>query len=298
MTSQQKKIPFKKALGWILLSTLIFSGSVILGYLYFQHVKENHANNDAFNIIAIIQASSHHEALNTAYLAELLDLSIDKPTNLYKFNSKEAKRKLLSSPFIEQVELKKVRPGTLYINYEMRHPVAFLSDYTNTAIDSKGVLLPFSPFFTPKVLPEIYLGISLNLEKTAEGNGENVNQSQMDLALNCLQYLSQYCCPPNVMIKRIDVSQAFAPSYGLRQIVITMEETVEQKQNNKNVLHILPRILRLSTKEYKQGLANYSMLREHLVKEDRLPSETSVVKAVPLFIDLRLPHLAYYSGEI
>jgi len=288
-----KKIPLNTALGLILLSVLLLSGSVGLGVLYFQHVKENHASNNAFNIVAIIQTTSHHEALKTAYLAELLDLSTDQPTNLYRFNTKEAKRKLLASPLIEKVEIKKVRPGTVYIDYEMRHPIAFLSDYTNTAIDSKGVPFPFSPFFTPKTLPEIYLGVSLH--KTEEGE-ETIDRLQMKLALDCLEYLSKYCSTDNTMIKKVDVSQAFAPSYGLRQIVITMEDTIVRKDKGKNVLYIFPRILRLSTKEYKQGLANYLSLRKHLLLEKPPASESATVKVAPLFIDMRLPSLAYTSA--
>lgn len=297
MTSekQPRKIPLNTALSLILLSVLVLSGSVGLAILYFQHVKENHASNDAFNIVAIIQTTSHHEALNTAYLAELLDLSTDKPTNLYRFNSKEAQRKLLASPLITHVEIKKVRPGTIYIDYEMRRPIAFLSDYSNTAIDSKGVPFPFSPFFTPKSLPEIYLGMGRH---NPEGGEEALDPAQMKLALDCLQYLSKHCCPENAVIKKIDVSQAFAPSYGLRQIVVTMEDVMTLKSNGKNVLYTFPRILRLPAEDYKQALANYGILRKRLLQEKPPASKDAVVRVAPLFIDLRLPSLAYMQCSI
>ena len=63
------------------------------------------------------------------------------------------------SPLIKKASIKKIPPGTLYIEYQMRVPLAYLGDYTNTALDEEGYLFPFSPFFTPKKLPIIYLGL-------------------------------------------------------------------------------------------------------------------------------------------
>ncbi len=46
----------------------------------------------------------------------------------------------------------------------MRTPYAYIGEFANTAIDKEGYLFPFRPFFTPKNLPILYIG--LNAGKT------------------------------------------------------------------------------------------------------------------------------------
>jgi hypothetical protein len=296
--NDSEKVPLKKALLWIFFSALAVSGSTWLCFLYYQHVRDLHANDDTFKIVAIVQTSSQQEILKTVYLAELLDLSLDKPVNLYSFNTKDARRKLLSNPLIRQANVKKIRPGTVYIDYALRQPVAFLADFTNTAIDVDGYTFPFKPFFTPKKLPEIFLGlleraeVSLNKEKIW---GESIKDKHMLLALSVLDYISTNYRLESLHIRRIDVSRAFAPSCGQRQIVIALEDQIEKEMNGKSILFILPRILRLSSKDYEQGLANYKILRSELMKKSMPDSEGPIVKIPAVVIDLRLSNLAFMS---
>ena len=134
--------------------TFVVSACGLLGY---RHWNTKRMTDEACRIIAIVQTGPEKEALKTAYLAELLNLSVDKPTQLYALNLKKAEERLLASPLIASVELKRIPPGTLYIDYTVRKPIAWLADYNNTALDAGGYLFPAAPFFTPKQLPEIYL---------------------------------------------------------------------------------------------------------------------------------------------
>ena len=95
------KMPFSRSLIWILVSTLLISGSAFMGWLYFLHVKERRLHDDQYRIVAIIQSTPQADALKTLYLAELLGLSLDRPINLYQFNAKEAAQTLLSHPLIK-----------------------------------------------------------------------------------------------------------------------------------------------------------------------------------------------------
>ena len=172
--SPHEKLHLRKALLWILLSVFFITGSSAAALVYFQYVREKQKLDPANNIVAIVQTSSDVEGLRTVYLAELLNLSVDRPTNLYSFNSKEARQKLLSSPLIKDANVRKIRPGTCHVDYTLRKPIAFIGDYTNTAIDANGVVFPFKPFFTPKILPSLYLGEDEEADEESEEIGHSL----------------------------------------------------------------------------------------------------------------------------
>lgn len=284
-------------LGSLLGMFLLLSGTVI-GMSYYRYVRHSHAKNDAYRIIAILQTSPNEELLKTAYLSELLELSTDKPTNLYRFNTAEAKKKLLSAPMIKEVTVKKIRPGTVHVDYQLRQPVAVLSDYSNTLVDSDGVMFPHKPFFTPKKIPEVYLGIAQE-EASAAMSRNELFKKRFDFAIAILNVLKSDYCLDNTYIKRVDVSKVNAASYGLRQIVVVLEDRVEKEIDGRSLLFIHPRILRLDVHDYKQGLANYKVLHQHLLKQDQqiIPANSSerCICQPAMTIDLRLPQLAFFN---
>lgn len=290
MKKSENKLPLNVALFWILLSTLLVTGTAGLSLLYFQYIKELHASDDTFRIVAIVQTTPEAEALKTVYLAELLDLSVDQPSNLYRFNSKQARQKLLASPLIKKAAVKKIRPGTIYIDYVVRKPIAFLTDYTNTVIDAEGVLFPYKPFFTPKNLPEVYLGVQHPNDQThSDPWGKLVQGKPMELALSLLHSLNKNYCSNSCFVRRIDVSKAFAPSCGQRQIVLVLEDQFHSSAAESH-------ILRLGTDNYLQGLANYFVLQKRLTESDnsKFLSQDGT-KQMPKIFDLRLSQLAFIS---
>lgn len=206
----KKKMSLRRAIFWIFLSTLFISGTSATGIWYYWNLKSVSENDPKYNIIAIVQRGPDKDILKTEYLAELLDLSLDRPTNLNKLSVQDAKNKLLQSPLIQSVTLKKVKPGTLYIDYRVRKPVAYLADYSNTALDEKGYIIPFAPFFTPKKLPEVVCGFPNECKW-----GEILKGEQIQWALNLIKQ------QPNV--RRIDLSQCRASSLGQREIVLVLE---------------------------------------------------------------------------
>lgn len=300
MINHLSHIPLRRAVMWILLSTLAVSGSAALGLLYFKYVRGMRGTDPKFNIIAIVQTGPEKEALKTVYLAELLGLSVDKPTNLYRFRSSEGKEKLLASPLIKSADVKKIIPGTLYIDYVARKPVAFLEDYTNTAIDMDGVMIPFKPFFTPKRLPIVVLGLSQHDYPTGSSLwGTKIRGIRARLALDLLAFAQEKCCSKASLLTRVDVSHAYASSYGQRQLVLEFEDKLEIDREGHPVLIILPRILRLSVENYSKALADYLVLRNYLdekeMKTHSHPPKGTVVRAPAKVIDLRIPDLAFLS---
>ncbi len=67
-------------------------------------------NDDQYHIVSLIQNNPQSDALKTVYLAELLELSLDRPVNLYQLNIQEATQKLLNHPLIKKATIKKFYP--------------------------------------------------------------------------------------------------------------------------------------------------------------------------------------------
>ncbi len=293
-----QRLSLIKALFYVLISTVGFSGSAYLVLWYYSHIRQVRMQNEAYNIKAIVQTGPEKEALKTIYLAEQLGLSVDHPTNLYAFNAATAEKKLLSNPVIKAASVKKVFPDTVYIDYTIRKPVAFLADFTNTAMDEEGILFPFQPFFTPKNFPEIFIGLSPDLA-TGTIWGRPLKGEKIQLAMDVLKHLQQ-CCPVSSTIKKIDVSRIDAASDGQRQIVVLMEDRQEREKEGKSVLYIYPRLLRLPAADYQAGLREFVVLRDYLLQKEaqkELDASQKVVKAPVTFIDLRIPQLAFVKGE-
>ena len=276
------------------------------GYGIWKNLRQKKLSDDAYKIAAIVQTGPEKEALKTAYLAEILGLSVDKPTHLYLIDLKKAEQKLLLSPLIADAKVKRMPPNTLYIDYEVRKPIAWLSDYKNIGIDQAGYLFPMTPFFSPKNLPEIYLGLpAFNAPEDSFGRKGGVwltpmKNRYLHLAFEVLQYLEGSSWKEGLAIKRIDVSNAFAPSLGQREIVLFTEEEVTVRQNEREIVCVFPKILRLAPKEYAQQLANFIALKRSMVEDYRrqIASLQQNSRFAPRIIDLRIPQLAFVENQM
>lgn len=285
---------------WLFLCSLTVNGTALTGLLFYHYVKGQYAQDDTYRIVALVQTTPEKESLKSVYLAEILGLSIDHPTNLYRFNSKEAKHKLLSHPLFEKARIKKIRPATIQIDYTLRKPIAYLLDSTNTVIDSEGFPFPFKPFFTPKKLPEVYLGTADSTEESPINSmqwGRQLKGPRVELAMDLFKLVTSQYCSDSLCLKRIDVSKAHAASYGQRQVIVILEKQLVKEVKGQSIIVRVQHILRLDTKNYLQGLENYVKLKPHL---DSLPIDLTDVtltniELLPIIIDLRLPHLAFFT---
>lgn len=282
--------------------TLVLSLS---GYALWSRSQHTRLNDPAYRISAIVQTGPEKEALKTVYLAELLGLSADRETNLYAFDRKKGIEKLLASPLIGKAEIKRLPPKALYIDYEVRKPVAWLGDYQNIAIDREGYLFPVAPFFSPKELPEIYLGLPPfgTAEDSAGRKGglwqTPVENRHLRLAFEILQFLEGTPWREGLRIKRIDVSNAFASSLGQREIVLFTEEELTIVQDGQSIRSIFPKILRLAPKEYPQQLANFFSLRKSMLEDYRrqMALAPHPGRFAPRIVDLRIPQLAFVENH-
>ncbi len=248
-----KTIAPVQAVAWIVGTLLLVPGSV---YKVMHGLKEVH--KPSHYLCRIVQTGPQREALKTPYLAELIDLSADRPILDSQFDSLLAQKKLCSSPVIKTALLKVIKPDTVYIDYTVRQPLAWLYDFENVALDEEGVPFPISPFFSPKKLPQIIIGI-----KTFTWN-QPLKEERVVLALTFLKMMLEYSLP----VVSLDVRASTAPSLGQREVVVVLKEKGVSK------------FLRLTPKNFAQELGNYLELRK------TLPLEKQV-------IDLRIPQLAF-----
>lgn len=254
-------ISLPRALFLLTAVTLLITGG---GTLFFRQWLASEKKRKNTLITALVQTGPQKEMLTTSYLAELLDLSADHPKRRGEFDLKWAKNQLLASSVIKAAEVRWHSAGTLFIDYTVRQPLAWLADLENGAIDEAGYIFPVRPFFTPKNLPQIYLGF------TAQGLGWNtqLKSKNLQLAFDLLKILSSPCYRDLFTVKCIDVSKADAQSFGQREIVLSLLDGQAH------------RFLRLTPKNYAQELGNYLQLRPQLLAEGKV-------------IDLRLSHLAF-----
>jgi hypothetical protein len=286
------KLSLKKAWAKIAQSVALISLPLWLVFFGYQLWQMGRQRSARYTITNVIQTGPEREALRTVYLAEIMGLAQDHPTNLYRFSIQEAQRKLLSCPVIAQANVAKIPPNTIYVDYTVRHPVALLYDYSNTALDKEGVTFPLNPFFAPKRLPEIYLGM-----EDALSWGKPLQGRKVALALQQLQALYAPSYEELFRVLRIDVSKAFAPCIGQQQIVLIVEDTLRRQEPWGLTTYHFPRLLRLSTDNWQQNLRDYLALREELIvgkmEHSRNASHQTTVHFGATIVDLRLPGVAY-----
>lgn len=297
----RKQLSLVQALMWIVGSTLFTTGFAYQGLKFYLKWQRDKAFDPRYSIVSILQTGPQKEAVSTTYLAELLGLSSDKLQSIYYFNPKKAEERLLRSPIIKDAHIKLIKPQTLYVDYTVRRPIAWLYDYENTAIDEEGFLFPVSPFFSPKNLPEVYFGLppfgSVYDQEKMTWN-TRLEGRQVQLALDLLMIVSSSTYRDILNVQRVDVSQAFAESFGQREVVLKTEDHIFLRQDGKEVMFTCPRLLRFSTKNYPQELGNYLKLRQQLLEQEQKnctwpENEKTVVRFPVKIIDFRIPNLAF-----
>lgn len=278
------KLPLLHAVAWIVLSILIVSGSATIGTYYYLHYRKTLQQDERYTIVAVVQHCHTQDTLKTACLTELLQLSVDKPVNLYSFDLKQKSDLLHEFSPILQAQIKKIKPGTIYIDYHLRSPHAYIGDYANTAIDATGVLMPFAPYYTPKNIPTYILGLNIPSQNVW---GHRLKNNEMQLALALHRLFNEHF--QEVSIKQIDVSNAFAENCGRREIVVAVDEFFKIQVNGRVKYRRCPRVLRMTAESYPQQLADYQRLQVHLKTQSSNHPDFFKESVV----DLRIPQLAF-----
>ena len=239
--SSKDFISILKGLVILILSSLFTLAFGISTLYYLHHYQLKKEKDQNYTLKYIIQSNQVKEALKTEYLAELMELSIDHPINIFNLNLELLATKILKSPVIKQCQVKLASPNGILIDYKIRVPMIYLSDFDNSAIDSDKVIIPIAPFYTPKNLPEVYLGLKPSSLELIYG--KKIKDKRLDVAIKLLKEIKVE------NLKKIDLSLAYSLSYGSRQIVLVLRDE-----------HSI--YLRLSTINYKEGWQRYLLMKK------------------------------------
>ncbi|MFA6119409.1 MAG: FtsQ-type POTRA domain-containing protein [Parachlamydiales bacterium] len=287
----KKDLKLSQAIFWILASTFVISGFSYFTFFQYKKMQKKRCLMSSYNIKTISQSVNDNN-LDVNYLAEIMNLSLDRPTNLFVFDEMDAKEKLLKNPLIKTAEIKKIKPNCVFVDYEIRKPIALLYDFDNFAIDEDGNIFPYEPFFKDNDLSKIYLGLE-SLEKL-----KKVESKEACLALDMLKKLQESGFSKLVKIVSLDTSRSQLQSYGQREILLEIEEDLIVKQKEKEIHLIFPKILRLMENNYLQQIGNYISLREKIMRDyesqfKQIRIDDSEIKFKPKTIDLRISKLAF-----
>ena len=235
---------WKKVTIVIAMLSLCISGGAQVAYFFWCLVKNINTNSKLSVIETIVQKPTTNFYVQNNYFAEILELSKDEPTNFFQYDVQEAKKRLLKTNMFKCITVKKMKPNSLYIEYEMRSPIAVLGDYTNTVVDQDGFLFPYSPFYVVTNLPEVRLGNHLPLDVW----GRYIAQDQLVLLKDIL-----YLCGSK-KISKIDLSEYKNGSAGHREIVLLIDKGT---------------LIRLSKNNYVQEIASYLALDDQIKLPER-----------------------------
>lgn len=282
----KKKLSLTLSLFIIIGSTLCVSGSCYV--IYFAKVKwqRHKVENPDYFITSLIQTGPQEEKLPFTYLADLLDLSTDRPKSLYAVKPKEEEKKLLRSPLIKKARVKKVFPKTLYVDITLRYPIAKIEDFENVALDEEGIIFPL---LKDRSLPKIYFGMDQVLL------GNKIEEKKWQKAQELLMLFQHY---PFLQLQMIDLSKSQEKSLGKREIVIFLMDEMEMDLFGKKISLRFPKYLRMGEKNYSQQLANFLVLRDKIHQDyrkqiRRLGVRQKNITFAPKIIDMRIGELAF-----
>ena len=236
---EEKRYPIHKAAWYVLISVLAVQAIIGACYFSYRAILNERMNDERYNIVALVGRCRSGPAVNPVFLAELLDLSCDKPHNLYAFDKEAFKERLKNLGPFAHCKLSLVRPGVAVVDYDLRTPFAILLDFENRAIDESGHhLFPLHPFYTPKRLPELYLG---------KPTGNNVQ-----MAFSLLKQV-QTIVKDGYFVKRIDISH-LVNRMPNREMIVVLEDDATHDWY----------YLRLSQTKFEENLTQFLAIKEQV----------------------------------
>jgi len=161
----------------------------------------------------LIQKTPTSQALSARFFSDYLGLSPGGRFQiLQKLDLSKIQKKLEEFPIFKHVHAEFTPIGELLVSYELRKPVLALKDYAQLGVDAEGMIVPIAPYYSPKRLPEVYLGL-----KTIEWNrAQQVNQ-----ALDIMAYFDHHALE-TFTLKLIDLSRLTHSIPSHREIIVTI----------------------------------------------------------------------------
>ena len=198
--------------GVLLLPILILVGLGLIAWFLVASWKYLYADNPHFSLVAI-RFTPTANFTPEQIIEELKLLGIEeRQTTLPRLNLKKIRGHFLSDALIEDVQLRRILPGTLEINIQEREPVAWLKCNPPLAISRRGYILPHSLKNTPTGMPSI-VGIN---EPDKLKIGTTTDNQMLLLALHFLDIAR---LRPEAYLRKVSLIQL---DYANRNLVLFM----------------------------------------------------------------------------
>jgi len=223
---ERRIYPFWQAAAWILGSVVVIQAVVWTSYsVYLMRQYAFHRP-----LLGILQNCTSSDALRSEYLLETLHLSKGKNLLCCDVDSAALTAQLKNCPVVESAHISIVEPPYLEVNYSLRSPVAYVKDVENGALDEKGVLIPFAPFYFPKVLPSVILG----KEKTQWKWADSI-APQKHAAFSEIHSLFKNSNFPHWKLVAVDLSRLEEASLARQEVIAILQN---QEYENPSLFFI------------------------------------------------------------
>jgi hypothetical protein len=165
-------------------------------------------------LTTLIQKTPTMQALSPRFFSNYLGLNPKgKNIAIKRLDIQKINKKLKAFPIFKSIHAEFTKEGELEVNYHLRSPQYTLKDFSNCGVDEEGYLFPLAPFYTPKKLTQIYLGLQdLNFSK--KHYVLLANQIIEFFNLNKLDQLS---------IALIDLSKMNSNLKSHQEVIVTIE---------------------------------------------------------------------------
>ncbi len=125
-------------------------------YLWLYGEKKTYA----LTLTTLVQKTPTRTYLSPRFFSDYLALSPKgQKITLSLLDVKKIEKKLAAFPLFAHIEAKISNSGELILSYELREPRFFLGDFSDLGLDKGGRVIPLKPFFSPKILPCVWLGL-------------------------------------------------------------------------------------------------------------------------------------------
>lgn len=223
MKNDEQKIPLVRALWIILISVFLVSGTAFTWYYLVGYVHKKRQGDSSFTISHIAQEKQDLQ-LSGLFLSELLDVSKNRPCNLYDYDYSEKSRKCSHLSIFKVFSVLPQPPNALFVRYMMRAPVALVSDCTNCAIDEDGIFFAVDPYYESLSLPKVNVGMTdcphvIKEKIRVYFPPIRCTCPSVQLALDILKSKSEF--PTDIELSYVDTHSITKQSAGVREIVFS-----------------------------------------------------------------------------